>query len=551
MLPSNRNTHIPPTQTPALVFQPKVYKKFQKGIDLLVNAIQPTLGPIPRLVAVESNSRADVPEFLDDGGTIARRVISIKDRDAEMGLLYLRQVLWHVHEKIGDGTATTAVMFKTIFDLGVYYVTHGVNAMRLRTYLEKGAKVILDELDKVRSEVQGKEALARLAKSVCYDAPMADYLGEIIDIVGEYGLVEVRESNNRDYSREYVEGIYWDEGVASRDMVTDPAKHYVELENASIFISNLSMTDPQALIPLLDDAILKNTGNLLLIASEYSAIVLGLIFAANKNPEKLKVVAVKAPGNNIIEQAAVLEDMAILTGGKAWVEAAGDKLVDARAESFGKARKIRAGFDFFSIIGGKGDPRKLREHINKLKGSVDVEEDYLAHKRLQERVGKFMGGAATLYVPGINEWEIKAKKELAERSANTIKAALREGVVPGGGVALLNCQAVLRNNLNKAVDENEIAAYKMLIKAVEAPIKALVYNAGADVSDALAEVRRAGPGFGYDVMTGKVVNMAAVGILDVTTAVKTAVQSSVSGAALALTTDVLIHRRNLPESFEP
>lgn len=549
MLP--RQPHKEPVQTPSQVFQPVVYKSLQKGINLLVNAIQPTLGPKPRLVAVENNMRQNAPELLDDGGTIARRIIGIKDKDAEMGTLYLRQVLWRVHEKIGDGTATTAVLFKAVFDQGVHYITSGGSAMRLRTFLEKGEKVILNELDKMRSEVQGKAALARLAEAVCYDAPMAQYLGEIVDIVGEYGVIEIRQSNNRQYGREYVEGMYWDTGVASRDMITDPVKHYSELENVSIFISDLAMNDPQSLIPLLDAAMQKGIGNLLLIGTEYSGSTLALIFAANKNPERFKVAAVKSPGITSIDQTAAMQDIAILTGGKALIRAAGYTLEEASLEDLGKARKIRAGYDFFSIIGGKGDARKLREHITALKVAVEVDEEYNAHKKIQERLGKLIGGAATLYVPGATETELNAKKELAERSANTIKAAMREGVVPGGGVALLGCQKVLREKLHKAVDEDERAAYRILHKAMEAPIRALLDNAGVEISDIMAEVRIAGPGCGYDLITEKIVKVNEVGILDVASAVKSAVRASVSGAALLLTTDVLIHRRKPPETVEP
>jgi chaperonin GroEL len=540
-----------PTQKPYLVFQPQTYKAMQKGIDLLVNAIQPTLGPKPRLVAVERSMRHDSPELLDDGGTIARRVIRLQDKDADMGAMFLRQVLWRVHEKIGDGAATTAVLFKSVFDQGVYYVTSGVNAMRLRKFLEEGEFLILKELEGMRVQVEGKEALAKLAEAICYDPPMARLLGEIIDITGEYGLVEVRKSHTSQYEREYVEGMYWNNGVASRDMITDPVTHMVEMENVSIFISDLAMVEPQALIPLLDAALQNSIGNLLLIGTEYSGSVLGLIFAANKHPEKLKVIAVKTPGLTTTDQADAMQDMAVLTGGIPRFKAASDTLEKASLADFGHARKARAGYEFFSFIGGKGDARRLRSHIATLQASLKVEEEYNAHKKILERIGKLMGGASTLYVPGSTETEDKAKRELAERTTSTVQAALRDGVVPGGGVALLDCRPMLRKKLHESVDPDERAAYQILIKAMEAPTRALLANAGLDPSEVMAEIRLAGPGFGYDVMEGKIVKMGEAGILDVAAATLGAVRAAISGAALALTTDVLVHRRKLVETTEP
>ncbi len=540
-----------PTQRPYLVFQPATYKSMQRGINLLVGAIRPTLGPKSRLVAVEKALRKEAPELLDDGGTIARRIIGLQDKDADMGAMMLRQVLWRVHEKVGDGTASTAVIFKSIFDQGVHYITSGGNSMRLRGFLEDGEKVILDELDQMRTEIQGKAALAKVAEAVCYDQPLAQFLGEIVDIVGEYGFIEIRKSNTRDYSREYVEGMYWSTGVASRDMVTDPIKHMVELENVSVFISDLAMNDPQALIPLLDTALKNEVKDLLLIGTDYSGPTLALIFAANKSPEKLRVVAEKTPGLSSIDQATAMQDFAVLTGGKALVKAAGNKLDEANLDYLGKARKARAGYDFFSIIGGKGDARQLREHLASLKNAVENQKESYERKKLQERLGKLMGGAATLYVPGSTETEITAKKELAERCANTVRAALREGVVPGGGVALLNCRQPLRDRMTKAVDEDEKAAYRILVRAMEAPIRALLDNSGEVVDEVMAEIRLAGAGFGFDVMTRRIANMSEVGIYDVAAAVKCAVGAAVSGAALALTTDVLLHRRKVQQTFEP
>jgi chaperonin GroEL len=334
-------------------------------------------------------------------------------------------------------------------------------------------------------------------------------------------------------------------------MITDPVTHMVELENVSVFISDLPLIDPQALIPLLDEALRNEIGNLLLIGSEFSGSVLALIFAASKTPEKLRVIAVKTPGLSSIDQSAAIQDIAILTGGVAKIKAAEDMLEKVSIADLGHARKARAGYDFVSIVGGKGDAHKLRNHISGLKGALNIEVEHNAHKRIQERIGKLMGGAATLYITGISPSEITVKTELATRTVSTLQAALREGVLPGGGVALLNCRPALLKKMHSCTEADERAAYQILIKALEAPIRALLENAGLDASDVMADIRMAGPGFGYDVMAGKIVKMTESGIYDVTTATKGAVRAAISGASLALTTDVLLHRRTMVESMEP
>ena len=215
-----------------------------------------------------------------------------------------------------------------------------------------------------------------------------------------------------------------------------------------------------------------------MIGSEFSGSVLALIFAASKNPEKLRVIAVKTPGIALPDQAAALNDIAVLTGGVAKVKAAEDLLEKVRMADLGHARKARAGYDFFSILGGKGDARKLRDHISGLKGALNIEADHNTHKRIQERIGKLMGGAATLFVPGISPSEVTVKTELATRTVSTLQAALREGVVPGGGVALLNCRPALLKKMHTCTEADERAAYQILIKALEAPTRALLKMPG-------------------------------------------------------------------------
>ena len=226
-------------QKPGVVFQPKVYASVQGGINTLVNAIRPTLGPLPRFVVNDKTWGSERAELLDDGGLIARRIIQLTNRDEDMGAMYLRQVLWNMHETAGDGTATAAIMFQTIFNEGVRYITSGGNAMRLRLFLESAAQVILNELASMVTYLHGKEQYAGLAETICYDPPLAKMLGEIFDIISAYGRLDVRPGRSRELEREYIEGMYWEGGFFSREFISDPLSGKVEVENVALLIGDL------------------------------------------------------------------------------------------------------------------------------------------------------------------------------------------------------------------------------------------------------------------------------------------------------------------------
>jgi len=534
-------------QTPRVVFQPRVQQGMRRGITQIADAIRPTLGPLPRVVVNESKLYVGQPEFLNDGAVIARRIVQLPNRDEDVGAMYLRQILWKLHETVGDGTATAAVLFETIFSRGVRYLSVGGNAMLLRQHLEKATEIILDQLDEMTIQIRGKEKLSGLAETICYDPALACMLGEIFDIIGPDGILDIRSGPSRGLEREYVEGMYWNGAIFSRAMITDVALGRAQLEDASILISDLDAHEPQDLIPLLEAAMQAGIKSLFLVLGSISERTLAVILA-KPNREKIKVVAVHAPTNNADARRQALEDLAVLTGGRAYLAAVGDTLHGVAIENLGRARRVWANSENFGIVAGRGDPRKLRGHIAELRAAIQNIKATDEHKRLRERIGKLMGGSATLWVGGVTVGELERRKEMAESTAGAMRGALREGVLPGGGAALIACRGLLERKLHQAQDPNERAAYDILRRACEAPLHTLLLNAGHDANEILPAVYRAEAGCGFDVLRGQVVDMSQAGIFDAASVVKAAVFGAIHGAALALTVDVMVHLKNPPDA---
>jgi chaperonin GroEL len=526
-----------------VVFQPATYRGMQRGVNQIVDAIRPTLGPRPRVVAMDNVDYQDkTPRLLDDGGTIARMIIELADRDADVGAMLIRDVLWRVQQQTGDGTATTAVLFQAVYNAGIHYITSGGSCRRVQTFLLKGLQAILEHINSMTKTVGSQAELAAMAATVCYDPPLADMLGEIFEIVGEFGRTEIRPGRSRELEREYVEGMYWERGAVSREMLPTTDNFRLDLEEAAILISDLEIKQPQQLFPALALAIQNNIRSLLLVLDDISDSAIGFLLT-NKHPEKLRLVAVKTPGWDKEQKKWVLEDLVALAGGRAFVNAAGDTFQHIRREDFGSARRAWADRHNFGIIGGKGDPRRLRQHIATIRAGFENSDNANTRDLLRQRIGKLLGGSATLWVGGVTERQINARVETARRAATAVRGALREGVVPGGGVAFLDCRPVVQRMLASATDPDERAAYRILNDALAAPIRAIISNAGFDASETLAEIRVAGPGHGFDVVHERVVNMADAGIYDSAAVQKSAVYAAVASAAQALTIDVMVHHR--------
>ena len=522
-----------------VVFQPAVYRGMQRGIKQVADAIRPTMGAQPRLVAISSVVPAKAPELLDDGALIARRIIELPEPNQNVGAMYLRGVLMQLGETVGDGTATAAVLFQSVYDQGVRYIVSGGDALALRRHLEAGMQLVLEQLENMSRPLVGRQQLNRMAQSLCHEPELAAVLAEIFDIIGEYGPLDIQGGQRREVDREYVEGMYWERGAVARAMLVAAAQTKTELENAAVLISDVDVQDVRQLVPLLVQVRQANLPGLLIVAGSYSDTVIGVLLA-NCKPGQFQVVAVHTPGRGTPETMAVMEDLALLTGGQPIFKAAGATLEQVTLGHLGRARRIWVDRSHFGISGGKGDPRQLRSHIASLRAAYAHTDDAAQRKQLRERIGKLLGGSATLWVGGLTSAEVERRKAMAERSAEALRGALRGGVVPGGGAALLACRPVLREQLNGKLSPDGRAAYRLLLRALEAPARTIIANAGYDASEVMAEINLAGAGYGFDVRSGRVVDMLTEGVLDATWVQQAAFRAAVSAAAQALTLDVVV-----------
>jgi chaperonin GroEL len=503
-------------------------------------------------VAIDRILDDRMPEILDDGGTIARRITQLSDPNEDVGAMIVRDFLLRLQDQVGDGTATGAILFQSVYNQSVRYLISGGNVIRMRYYLEKGMRGILNHLSAMTVPLVGEEKITQLAETLCHDSDMAGMMGEISNIIGEYGRLEIRPGCKLSLEREYVEGMYWEKGVVSRKMITDHKRFRTEMENAFILISDLKIENPNQLQPVIALAYKAGIRSLLIVAGKFSESAIALMLL-NSNPEKLQIIAVNTPGWDDVEQAWALEDLAVLTGGHPFLSVTGDTLDKIKLEDLGRARKVWADRLNFGIVGGKGNPRSLRKHIANLRVSFEKTAEPVFREKLRSRIGKLMGGTAVLWVGGSTELEIANRQELAKRTAAVIREALMSGVLPGGGVSLLSCQSLLKNMLNDGTDPDERAAYNILINAVEEPIRTIISNAGYEAGEIMAKIKMSGPGYGFDVNSGSIVNMMEKGIWDAAAVVQFAVYGAISTAALSLTIDVMVHRKqqNEPVTIRP
>jgi chaperonin GroEL len=537
-------------QTPETVFQPRTARGFQGGVNKLVDAIRPSMGPLPRTVAVARATRTRSPEFLDSGGIIARRIISLPNRDEDAGAMYIRGMLWNLHERVGDGVATAAVLFQTVFNQGLKYIAAGGSPMTLRHHLEQGADMIVKALDNLTQPIAGAQALTGVAQTVCHDQILAETLGNLISIVGEEGWLEIRAGRSRDIEHELIAGSYWPGALVSKAMIYNTRRSRTVFEDAAILITDLAIKAPQELVSVIQAAVNAQVRYLVVMCSKISESAQAILLQSRKSG-KLQIIGVKTPGLRSDVQMNSMLDMAVLTGGKVLVTAAGDTLAGVTPQHFGHARRIWANEEYTGLVHPQGDPKEMRRHINALRAAYQNAEKDEARQRLQERIGKLLGGAAAIDVGGLTETEMETRKELAKRTVRTLRGAAREGILPGGGTALLACRSSLDELLADRDSLDARAAHRILSAALEAPFRTLMSNSGYSDGKILGEVEQAGRGAGFDILSGRICEMIPNGIVDVAAVQKQAVISAIRGAALALTIDILVHRKNPPMVTEP
>jgi len=525
----------------SLVFQPHAHMGMQRGVNKIVGVIRPTLGPTPRVTIIDRILDSRIPEILDNGAVIAKRIIELHDRNEDAGAMLVRDVVEHVSKQAGDGTATAAVIFQHVFNEGIRHLSYDGDVHVLREHLELGATHVEEQLVENADAVSGSESLARLAETLCHDQDMAAIIGEAFETVGEYGRIEVRAGRSRGMEREYVEGMYWNSGAISRSMLTDLGRSRTEFINGSILVSDIDVKDPRQLFPVVERALRDGITSLLIVVENISDGALAFL-GANNDPEQLTTVVAKVPGWGKHENAAALEDLAILTGGTPFVAVAGDTFNSITQEDFGHARRIWIAERTFGIVGGQGDSRELRRHINGLKDLYESSENQIRRDQLLARVGALLGGSATLWIGGTTEIQIEERVEVAKRTVRAMRGAVMHGVVPGGGTALLACRASLDSMMNRASHPDARAAYRILGEAIAQPFRAIVANAGYDVPEKIAGVDQSEEGWGVDARTGAITDMTAAGIVDAAAVQRAAVHAAVTSAALALSVDVLVRR---------
>lgn len=553
-MPESRTPKLlPRPRKPVVIHQPVTYKYLQQGVDLIANAIRPTLGPRPRLVGMERILRAEPPDILDDGATIARRIIQVQPRATDVGAMLLRSALWQMHLDVGDGTATTAVLYQAMLKEGIRYVTEfGANAMLLRAGLEKASQVVLQALRAGAIPLSDRYLIAQIASGMCQEDPeLAEMLGEIFDIVGPDGMIVVEGWQKAGLEREYIEGTFWElSGWWSRWLVTDPGHKNTIFEDTALLATNIAFKEPGQLVPVLEKCVKAGIKKLVIIASDVSDSVIGLL-VNNNQAKTIQSLAVRAPRTQEASQVAAVEDIAVLTGGKAFIAAAHLSLDDFQVADLGHARRAWATESQFGIYGGKGDLRAIRQHMNNLRGKLNQTDlkEHFAREQLQKRLGRMHGGTAILRVGGLTDTTRETRVEVANRAVAGLRHAVQGGVVLGGGTALLKAQSALDNFAVQS--EEDRLSRKIMAAALAEPLRTIAKNAGFSPDVVVDRALAAQPGYGFDARSGSMVDLQAQGILDALTVLTKALEIAVSGATMALTTDVMVLHRKPKEVIEP
>lgn len=530
-----------------LLFGSDAQTALRTGFDLLAKTLEVTLGPEGNLVGVERTNRRRPPELLADGAAVARRIAGLPNPHEGMGAYLARHIAWQVEEAVGDGATTAVVLARHILNDGHRHIAAGHNAMSLRRGIERGLAVALDALRGLSSPLENAQQTITLASTITGDAELGKYIEEVFDVIGPTGSVEVRKSYARVHDRRYIRGVLWNNGWISSYFTTEPGKAVVE--KPYLLFTDRHLRSADELLPLMGQIRKEGGRGLVVIATDVVGDALNLL-VTNKQRGGLPTLAVKAPGLGT-EKAEVLNDLAALCGGKVFLDVLGEPLAKATLADLGQADEVQAIRSSFTIVGGRGRPALIRKRAEDLRKRIPAAAYGRERDRLVERQAKLTGGIAVLEIGGASDVEQEFLKERTQEAVRVVRLALEEGIVPGGGTALLACIPAVRQ---LTLSADEAPAIDILCKALEAPARAIITNAGLEAEPILARLRERGTGWGYDVLRHEVVEMAAAHIVDPAKVVETALRTGVSGALMALTTDVLVykprHNRDEDVDFE-
>ncbi len=516
-----------------LIFGVDARAKLKRGVDQLAEAVKATLGPKGRNVVIDK--KFGNPTVTKDGVTVAKE-IELPDPIENMGAQMVKEVATKTSDIAGDGTTTATVLAQAIFREGLKNVTSGVSPMALKRGIDKAVEVVLEELKKVSVPTKGKKEIAQVgAISANNDHDVGDIIADAMEKVGKDGVITVEEAKGLQTELETVDGMQFDRGYLSPYFVTDPDKMEAVLEDALILIHDKKISSMKDLLPVLEK-VAQMGKPLLIVAEDVEGEALATL-VVNKLRGTLKVCGVKAPGFGD-RRKEMLQDVAVLTGGKVVSEEAGFKLENAVLTDLGKAKRIVIDKDNTTIVDGAGKHAEIDGRIGQIRAAIEKSTSDYDKEKLQERLAKLAGGVAIINVGAATETEMKEKKARVEDALHATRAAVEEGIVTGGGVALLRCQPAVAKL--KLEEEEQIGA-EIVRRALEEPIRMIAQNAGAEGSIVVAKVRESKEkNFGYNALTDNYEDLVAAGVIDPTKVTRTALQNAASIAGLLLTTEAVI-----------
>ncbi len=516
-----------------VVYGEEARRKILAGVEKLANVVRVTLGPRGRNVCIEKKFGS--PDIVNDGVTIAEEQ-EYKDPYENMGAQLVKEVASKTNDVAGDGTTTATVLAHALIKEGFKMVAAGANPIALKRGIEKGVKAVVEELQKMSRKISGKHEIAQVAAISANDPEVGRIIADAMEAVGESGVITVEDSDTIETYYEVVEGMQFDREYLSPYFVTDPKKMEVNLENPYILITDRELKNALEMIPLLEKV--AQTGRpLLVIAKDVTGEALSTL-VINKLKGTLISCAVKAPGFGD-RRKAMLEDIAILTGGVVIAEDAGMEVRNATLDMLGQAERVRVTHESTTIIGGKGNPEAIKARIEQIEEQIKTTDSEYDREKLEERKAKLAGGVAVIKVGAATETELEEKKHRFEDALEATRAAVEEGILPGGGVALLRASRVL-DQLEKELEGDEKLGVQILKKALEAPVRQIAENAGFEGAVIVERLRKEKDTVGFDVVQEKFVDMYEAGIIDPTKVTRSALQNAASIAGMLLITEALV-----------
>lgn len=522
-------------------FSEDARSSLRKGIDVLANAVKVTLGPKGRNVVLDKGFGS--PTITNDGVTIAKE-IELEDKFENLGAQLIKEVAEKTNDAAGDGTTTATVLAQAIIAEGLKNIAAGANPMAIRRGIEKGAQGAIEALKKSAKPVSGKEEIAQVASISADSKEVGELIAEVMDMVGRDGVITVEEGQSIGLEKEVVEGMQFDQGYASPYMVTDTTRMESALDDPMILLTDKKIGAANDIVPVLEKVVQAGKKELVIIADDVEGEALTTI-VLNKLRGVFTCLCVKAPGYGD-RKKEMLSDIATLTGAKVITSDTGMKLEEVELDDLGRARRVIADKEKTTIVEGKGDQAEIKDRIKQVKAEIEKTDSSFDREKLQERLAKLSGGVGVIKVGAATEVELKERKHRIEDALSATKAAVEEGIVSGGGVALVDIIRALDEI--KIDDADERVGLKMLRKALEAPLRQIAENAGKDGSVVIEEVRRKEKGVGYNAATDEYVDMIKSGIIDPLKVTRSALQNAASVAAMVLTTETAV--TDLPEKHE-